>query len=69
MAKRKRIESVDVKDGDVTFYFEGTKEPFNAREFAPNSTAWEDLKAIEHAVLWFNSIADAEQGNARTLRR
>jgi hypothetical protein len=58
---KERIESIDVKDGDVTFYFEHTKGPFNAREFAQDSITWEDLKAIEHAILWFNSLADVQK--------
>lgn len=67
-APRTRIQSIEIRDGDVTFYFEDTKRPFNAREFNRGSTTWEDLKNIEDAILWFNSIADAAQGRAVTLR-
>jgi hypothetical protein len=67
--KRERIETIDVdKSGDVTFYFENTKGPFNAREYIPGSTTWEDLKRIESAIHWFNSISDAEHGRSVTLR-
>lgn len=66
--KRERIDTIDVKDGDVTFYFENTKGPFNAREFTQGSTTWEDLKRIEDAINWFNSISDAQHGRGVTLR-
>lgn len=59
--KRSKIESIEVSGEDVTFYFEGTKEPFNAREFTRGSFTWEDLKRIEAAVQWFNAIVDAEK--------
>lgn len=51
-----KIESIDVREGDVTFYFEGVEGPFNAREFMHGSTTWEDLKQIEAAISWFNDI-------------
>lgn len=60
MSGRAKIESIDVRDNDVSFYFEGTKGPFDAREFTRGSTTWEDLKRIEDAIQWFNGIADAQ---------
>lgn len=44
-----KIKRIEVEDHDVTFFFEGTDEPFNAREFSGFS-----LRRIESLILDYN---------------
>jgi hypothetical protein len=57
---RRKIESIDVRDDGVFFYFEGEKGAFSAKHFPFGSTIWEDALRIAAAIEWFNGIVDAE---------
>lgn len=57
---RKLINRIEVKNGngilnDVSFYFDGSDERFNAGEFEPGSLTRRELEAIEYAIVNFNS--------------
>lgn len=52
-----KITLIDVNDEEVTFHFEGSLEPWNAREFVHGTNTHEQLAAIEEAILKFNKTA------------
>lgn len=54
MNKIRKIE-VDTETDDVTFYFEGSSEPFHQSEFDPDSFTRRHLSNIVYEIEDFNS--------------
>jgi hypothetical protein len=71
MSKPKnKIREVNInwKTGDITFYFEGSKEPWGSNEFDPESLTRSRLKRIEsHITAMLVQIELEDKAIARFL--
>lgn len=60
MAEQTKIRGIVIEDDDLTFYFEGSEDPWGIGEFVQHSLTRVALEKVEAAVLDFNNYVVKE---------